>query len=85
LLIKIREKIDWRGPKIELLRRIRRLGRSKKFTVRDVKLLRKIVNQQKREGYTDFKAALYYFPGKSVEMIERKYNEKYRRGRKIKI
>jgi hypothetical protein len=78
LLLKVKEEINWGGPKVELLKRIRKLGKSTTFTVREVKLLRKLINQQKREGYTDFKAVLYYFPGKSLKMVRNKYNEKYR-------
>ena len=41
------ELIQWRsGPKI-LLRRIRRIGKSKTFSVRETKLLRKLINSQK--------------------------------------
>jgi len=46
-----------------------------KFSVRDVRLLRKLVHKQKKENYLDFDEIQYYFPGKSVESIKKKYYE----------
>ncbi|CAI2383005.1 unnamed protein product [Moneuplotes crassus] len=72
-------KINWDCYKIKnLLARIKKIGnKSKEFSAREVKLLRKLINQQKRENYTDFSAILYEFPGKSIETLRAKYNEKY--------
>jgi len=37
--------------------------------------LRKLVHKQKKENYLDFDEIQYYFPGKSVESIKKKYYE----------
>ena len=60
-----------------LLKRIRKIGNNKKFSVRDTKYLRKLINKQIKKGYTDFEEILEEFPGKTVEMLEAKYNEKF--------
>jgi len=71
------EQIQWRsGPKV-LLRRLRRIGSRKTFSVRETKLLRKLINAQKKQGYVDFDEILEEFPGKTVEILKEKYNEKY--------
>lgn len=77
ILCRIVSETNWKGTKNELLSRMRKVALNSTFSVRDVKLLRKLVNEQKRNGYTNFEEVLYYFPGKSLEMIEEKYNEKY--------
>ena len=69
--------IQWKsGPKV-LLRRIRRIGRNKTFSARETKRLRKLINSQKRYGYIDYEEIKDEFPGKSIEMLKEKYNEKY--------
>jgi UDP-2,3-diacylglucosamine pyrophosphatase LpxH len=77
ILCKIRLETNWKGTKNELLRRIRKVALKSSFSAREVKLLRKLVNEQKKNGYTNFEEIQYYFPGKTVEMMEEKYNEKY--------
>jgi len=59
-----------------LLKRIRKIGNNCDFSVRETKLLRKLVNQQLKNGHTDFEAILEQFPGKTKGMLERKYYEK---------
>ena len=73
----IEKKFNWRNGRLGLLRRIRKIAKNSNFSVREKKLLRKLVNQQVREGYQDFKAILHFFPGKTIEMLQRKYNEKF--------
>ena len=68
--------VNWKGHKPDLLKRIRRVGTKSTFSAREIKLLRKLINQQKREGYVDFNSILYFFPGKSVKMLEQKYYNK---------
>jgi hypothetical protein len=77
LLLKIAKKISWKGYYMKLLKRIRKLARAKDFSVREDKLLSKLVNQQRRKGYRNFEELVYYFPGKDAEMLERKYYEKF--------
>ena len=60
-----------------LLARIQKIGRNRtNFTIREVKFLKKLINQQKKDGYTDFEEVADHFPGKSVETLENKYYEK---------
>ena len=75
------KEIHWnkRKPKT-LLSRIKKIGKnSTKFTVRDVKLLRKLINKQKKENKIDYEAISHYFTGKSIQTLKNKYNEKYYR------
>ena len=73
----IKKKLNWKRSKMVLIRRIRRIANNDKFSVRDTKYLRKLINKQIKKGYTDFEEVLYEFPGKTVEMLEKKYNEKF--------
>ena len=79
--------MKWRrNRKKDLLRRIRKIGLRKTFSVREIKLLRKLINQQVKEGFIDFEAIHGQFPGKTIEQLKEKYNQKFdylkRRGRK---
>ena len=59
----------------KLLERIRKIAMNQfKFSSRDTKLFRKIVKQQKKDGYIDYEEIQYYFPGKSLDVIKKKYN-----------
>ena len=72
------ELIQWKsGPQV-LLRRIRRIGRNKNFSVRETKLLRKLINAQRKKGYENFEEILDEFPGKTIEMLKEKYFEKFK-------
>lgn len=73
VLSEIKREIDWRGTRNKLLKRIRKLGRSPDFSARDIRLLKKLANQQRKKGYLDFEEMLYYFPGKSIEQVRDKY------------
>lgn len=42
--------VGWKGPKRDLLKRIRRIGGKTHFSARESKLLRKLVNQQRKAG-----------------------------------
>jgi hypothetical protein len=68
--------VDWKDRASKLLKRIRRIGRNQDFSVRDWKLLRKLVNQQKRAGNVNFSKLEYFFPGKSEELLQRTYTER---------
>lgn len=73
VLDEIKKEIDWKGTKNELLKRVRKLGKSAGFSARDTKFLKKLINQQRKKGYLDFEEVLYYFPGKSVEQVRDQY------------
>ena len=72
------KKVQWRMNKLKsLLARIQKIGRNAtNFTVREAKLLRKLINQQKKDGYTDFKVVADDFPGKSIKTLKNKYYKK---------
>lgn len=76
------KEIKWDTDKSEqLITRIRKIGKNDKyFTVRDVKLLRKLINTQKKNGSVDLTKVAYYFPGKTIQTLKLKYNEKYIKG-----
>jgi hypothetical protein len=83
VLDEIKREIDWKGTKSELLKRIRKLGRSLEFSARDVKFLKKLINQQRKKGYLNFEEVLYYFPGKSLKHIEDKFHQTSRSSMKV--
>lgn len=71
------EEISWRrSRKIQLVQRIRKLIMDKSFSIRDTKLLSKMVNQQRRKGYIDYEELTYYFPGKTADMLSEHYNNR---------
>ena len=64
----------WRkSRKFELLQRSRKMIMNKTFSIRDKKLLSKLVNQQKRQGFINYEEIVYYFPGKTAKMLEIQY------------
>ena len=77
ILKQLKDEFDWSNSKYQLLARIRKVASSKTFTVRETKLLRKLVNQQTKEGEADFESVQYYFPGKSLQSLKAKYYEKF--------
>ncbi|CAI2359250.1 unnamed protein product [Moneuplotes crassus] len=77
------KEISWDTEKSEhLIKRINKIGKnSENFTIRDTKLLRKMINSQKKANLPiDFAEISYYFPGKSINTLKSKYNEKYKSG-----
>lgn len=73
----IAKESGFKGKKVRLLQRIQKIGKETKFSVRDRKLLRKFINKQYEEGKVDFESVLYYFPGKTVQMLKNEYNKKF--------
>ena len=60
-----------------MLRRIRRIARKTTFSVRDTKLMRRLVLKQEKKGYIDFEEILCHFPGKTTKMVEDHYTKKF--------
>ena len=56
---------------------MRKVANNPNFSARETKLLRKLINKQKKEGYLNFTQIQDDFPGKTLENLESKYNEKY--------
>ena len=63
----------WKGKQEAFLARLRRIWNSKKFSIRDTKLLRKLTRKKRDKGDIDFKSLCYYFPGKTPDMIKRQH------------
>lgn len=76
VLKEIAEIINWRSSRSDLQKRIRKLASQTTFSVRDKKLLKKLVNKQRKVGEINFDDILYYFPGKSVETLKKYYYQK---------
>lgn len=76
ILLELTAQVGWkRNRKIDLLKRIRRIGRKDSFSVRETKLLRRLMNQQQKKGTNDYESVLEHFPGKTLEDILRRFNE----------
>lgn len=73
VLSEISDIINWKSDRCDLLKRIRKLVSQTVFSVRDRKLLSKLINKQRKVGEISFEALLYYFPGKSVETLKKNY------------
>ena len=73
----MKKKLEWKRSKMVLLKRIRKISNNREFSVRETKLLRKLINKQKKDGYIDFQEVLFYFPGKTIDILKNKYNEKF--------
>ncbi|CAI2383133.1 unnamed protein product [Moneuplotes crassus] len=68
--------IGWkRNRKMDLLKRIRRTGRRKNFTVRETKFLMRLMKKEKHKETPDYEAVLENFPGKTLEGLIKTYNE----------
>ena len=71
ILINLTQEVNWkRKRKYDLLRRIRKIARRKEFSVRETKMIKKLIRKQMKEGFMNFEAIKYYFPGKTAEMIK---------------
>lgn len=76
ILFELTMQIGWkRNRKVDLLKRIRRIGRRQSYSVRETKLLRRLFNQQIQKGVFDYEAILEHFPGKTIESLVNRFNE----------
>lgn len=74
ILTKLVYETKWRrSRKLELLQRIRKIAADTTFSVRDGKLLKRLVMKQLKDGEISFGDLLYYFPGKTADMLEKQY------------
>lgn len=67
--------VDWRGTKLELLRRIQKVGKSQKFTCRETTLFKKLMTTKVKGKTPSLKDVRGYFPGKTMESLEAHYEE----------
>lgn len=70
MLDTILQMVDWRGTRLELFRRIKKIGSNKNLSCREKQLLKKLVNDQVSKGSLDFDEISYYFPGKSITVLK---------------
>ncbi|CAI2382756.1 unnamed protein product [Moneuplotes crassus] len=74
VLDKLMKEVKWRtNRKEDLLKRITKYTTNSTFSVRDGKLLRRLVRSQIKKGEVDYSSLLYYFPGKTAEQLEQEY------------
>ncbi|CAI2382893.1 unnamed protein product [Moneuplotes crassus] len=74
ILDELMKEVKWRtNRKEDLLRRITKYTTNSTFSVRDGKLLRRLVRSQIKKGEVDYSSLLYYFPGKTAEQLEKEY------------
>ena len=70
ILDEVLSQISYKGDKDQLLKRIRKVARFKTFSIRDRKLLKKLVEAQKQKHDIDLAQLEYFFPGKEIAVIE---------------
>ena len=69
ILSKISEEVQWRGPILLLLKRIKKILNNSRFSVRQIIQLKRIMKRQYKYKDLDYHAFSLKFPGKSVESI----------------
>ena len=62
---------NFKRDKIQLLKRIRKLISNQKFSLRELKILKKLVRAQKLSHKIDYKQIEYFFPGKLSENVRK--------------
>mmetsp|Transcript_20613 Transcript_20613/g.18254 ORF Transcript_20613/g.18254 Transcript_20613/m.18254 type:complete len:275 (+) Transcript_20613:17-841(+) len=71
VLLQLSLEIGWKkNRRCDLLKRIRRISRKTTFSVRETKLLKKLIQDQAKEGYKNFEVVLEYFPGKTIDILK---------------
>ena len=71
ILSEAHQRTNFRGGKIYLLKRIQKLVSIQTFSVRENKLLKKLISQQLDSKKIDFVQIEYFFPGKQSEVVRR--------------
>ena len=71
ILIEVHQQTNFKGDKIYLFKRIKKLGSKQKFSVRENKLLIKLIQLQLKSNKLDFNQIEYFFPGKSSNVLRK--------------
>ena len=71
ILTEAHQRTNFRGSKVYLLKRIQKLVSTQTFSVRENKLLKKLVTGQLESCKIDFLHIEYFFPGKQSEVVRR--------------
>lgn len=61
--------VNWKGTRTRLIQRIRNIIYSAKFSVRDIKKLKRIVKKEYKGSAIDYDRLVYEFPGKSKAQL----------------
>ena len=70
ILSKVHERINFKQSKYFLLNRIRKVAANSEFSIRDKRLLKKIVTAQSAFSNFNIENIEYFFPGKSRILIK---------------
>ena len=71
--------IKWKNPFIDMIKRIKKILKSKKMSVREVFVLKRIVKNKYSSEPIDYNYLMEEFPGKSQETLEREWMKIFRR------
>ena len=67
--------IDFKGEKDLLLKRVRKLASNQEFSIREKRLLKRLVEVQRNSGKLDFRQIEYFFPGKLSSIVCKEIGE----------
>ena len=71
--------IKWKNPFIDMIKRIKKILKSKKMSAREVIALKRIVKNKYSSEPIDYNYLMEEFPGKSQETLERECDKIFRR------
>lgn len=66
----VAHKMNWRGPVGTLQQRFVKLHNPSKLSVREEQLLQKLYNKKKNDSNIKWDSILYYFPGRTLEIVQ---------------
>lgn len=69
MLTMLATKVQWKGSLINLVNRVKTLFKFNEFSVRELKLLKRLVKKQYKAKEINYEKLLEEFPGKSLESI----------------
>ena len=71
ILAEAHQRTNFRGDKVYLLKRIQKLASNQTFSVRENKLLKKLITKQFESNRINFGQIEYFFPGKESKVVRR--------------
>ena len=73
--MRLAEMINWKGSRVRLFNRISAVCKLSNFSVREMKLLKRIVKKEFSGIPIDYERVLYEFPGKTMRQIKQECNK----------
>jgi len=70
VILQVSDIVGWKDTPAHLLTRIQKILSESYLSVRETKLLKRLFRDQKKNDKICFNELLYYFPGKTVEILE---------------